>query len=315
MSFNPILRTERVGEMFGVQGRFTGVTRRADERTPDTFCRQRFIASRKVDGALLGLKPGLSSVSVEIRFDDDCRNGHNTFSITGEVRTHSLGESWGGCVHDEIAKAFPEFAPLIQWHLVSADGPMHYLANALYLAGDRDSSGRREGEPCAWVDIVRFGTSPIAHEIKSEKFAAWLRERAALGVAPEIVAVPYKKTDRYEFGPKYTFAGYLDKPEWHYCPFDSEREAREWALALTLPNVQFARVPTLYSKGKARELDAARRVAIWPDATDEQLCAPKEELKAALEARLPGLMAEFRAMIDASGFAWSARDLEQGECN
>lgn len=147
-----------------------------------------------------------------VRHDDECRNGHNTFAITadlyekhvqrGEPTTKHIGSGktlWvnaGGCLHEEIARRIPELAPFIKWHLCSTDGPMHYLANTIYLAGDRDAWG---------------------------------------------------------------------KP------------------------------------GKARELDAARRAAIWPEATDEELSAPREILKAKLEARLPVLLAEFRAAVESLG--------------
>ncbi len=44
-------------------------------------------------------------------------------------------------------------------------------------------------------------------------------------------------------------------------------------------------------KGKERELDLARRSAIWPEATDEELISATEET---LLARLPALQAQFR---------------------
>jgi hypothetical protein len=96
-----------------------------------------------------------------VRYDDDCGNGHNTFAITGEVytkggcrrdgkTTHATGKvlywSSGGCIHDDIAKRLPDLAPLIKWHLVSADGPLHYIANTVYFAGNRDYNGLRKGE-------------------------------------------------------------------------------------------------------------------------------------------------------------------------
>lgn len=65
-------------------------------------------------------------IKAEIRFDDRCRNGHDTFSITGDYY------GTGGCIHGEIAEAFPELAPLIKWHLCSTDGPLHYVANTVY---------------------------------------------------------------------------------------------------------------------------------------------------------------------------------------
>jgi hypothetical protein len=57
-------------------------------------------------------------------------------------------------------------------------------------------------------------------------------------------------------------------------------------------------------EGKARELDKARAAAVWPDATDAELCAEPDALRAALLARLPGLLARFRADMEAFGFTW-----------
>lgn len=83
-----------------------------------------------------------------VRHDDECMNGHNSFSITGKiyelgysfrdgVLAHAkagcrLGMSSCGCVHDDIKKHIPELAPFIKWHLTSTDGPMHYIANTIY---------------------------------------------------------------------------------------------------------------------------------------------------------------------------------------
>lgn len=84
------------------------------------------------------------------RYDDECKNGHNTFSITGNLydrsehipyegnTTNAKGKRlWlgsCGCLHDDIAARIPELAPFIKWHLVSSDGPMHYVANSMYHA-------------------------------------------------------------------------------------------------------------------------------------------------------------------------------------
>lgn len=84
-------------------------------------------------------------LTVTIRYDDRCGNGHNTFSITGELRVNGRWES-GGCLHDLIQERVPEYSHLIKWHLVSTDGPMHYIANTLYHASDRDCWGLRKGE-------------------------------------------------------------------------------------------------------------------------------------------------------------------------
>lgn len=83
-----------------------------------------------------------------VRHDDQCRNGHNTFSITGclydrpqripgevstkNARGKTLRLESCGCLHEEIAKHIPELAPFIKWHLTSTDGPLHYVANTMY---------------------------------------------------------------------------------------------------------------------------------------------------------------------------------------
>lgn len=50
---------------------------------------------------------------------------------------------------------------------------------------------------------------------------------------------------------------------------------------------------------KAANLGYAKTTAVWPEATREQLLD-----KAALEARLPALMAEFRAAVESLGLIY-----------
>lgn len=72
-------------------------------------------------------------------------------------------------------------------------------------------------------------------------------------------------------------------------------------------------IVTGYSEGKERDLDAARSCANWPDATDEQLMLPKDELETLLLERLPAMMEKFRADLKAAGFYWSPEELEDHE--
>lgn len=71
---------------------------------------------------------------VYIRHDDDCGNGHNSFSVTGNVYVAREGLVASGIMHELIAEHFPEFKHLIKWHLTSTDGPMYYIENTLYWA-------------------------------------------------------------------------------------------------------------------------------------------------------------------------------------
>lgn len=75
----------------------------------------------------------VATMTVELRFDDECENGHDSFAITGKIKVGRRFETWG-CIHDEIREHFPELAHLIKWHLTSTDGPMYYIANTVYWA-------------------------------------------------------------------------------------------------------------------------------------------------------------------------------------
>jgi hypothetical protein len=95
---------------------------------------------------------GISTkLEVTVRYDDKCGNGHNTFSITGD-----LYEGWRlvscGRLHDEIAELLPELTNLIKWHLVSPDGPMHYIANTTYFAKEGDLPQARNS--AVWPDAT-----------------------------------------------------------------------------------------------------------------------------------------------------------------
>lgn len=258
-----------------------------------------------------------SMLRVEIRFDDECNNRHNTFAITGDIAKGACFSSDSaleacGCLHDDIAVTFPELAHLIRWHGVTTDSPLHYIANTVYHAGDRDCYGKRAGEVTRTETALVFGSNPIEHKIKG-KFAEFVRElltydRDGQESALEILSVAGDKSaSGYQFAPKYQFAG-QPPLRWHECPCDSEREAMNLAAALLNCQPRIEEVPTAWGEGKARDFDAARACGVWPDATDEELSAPPEELRANLEARLPALMAEFRNVIDASGLLWEPRN-------
>lgn len=276
------------------------------------FVNQTFMASRPYSEE--GYRAG-SRITVEIRFDDSCRNGKQSFAITGHVQEPRMSDwSKGGCIHDDIAKYFPELSHLIRWHLFDTSGPMHYVANTVYHASNL-ANGYAAGQACQWDRVIKFGSFPMTRPIK-KAFSDWLESvrdaqttmaktnpnRPAWPPVPVAVAHDKKPGDTYDFADKYTFAGFECK--WYECPFDTLNDAQEYADALAFAPFTIERRPTAYSKGKTRDLDAARSCAVWPDATDEELCAPPDELKAALMARAPNLIREFRADMDACGMLW-----------
>jgi hypothetical protein len=88
-----------------------------------------------------------AKITATVRYDDSCSNGHNTFSITASIHVPGEGEVAGGCMHAEIARYFPELAPLVQWHLVSTDGPLHYVENTMFWLGRRGYTNGKLGDP------------------------------------------------------------------------------------------------------------------------------------------------------------------------
>jgi len=299
----PIIKPEHAGQINNVDGRFHNVI--ADDVR---IYNQKWTSERRTieSGDWKGYQ-----IQCFIRFDDKCKNGHSSFSITGEITNASDRRrddaSCCGCIHDEIQKYFPELASLIQWHLVSTDSPMHYTANTLSHAGDKDCWGRRVGEPSSFDKVIRFGNSPVSHVVKS-KFWDWLSEAVTTDgfefVVEKFEHRNHNKPNEYQYEPNYTFAGFGER--WADCPFDSLSEADEWLEGLTETQVTFDKIPTAFSKGSSRDFDAARRAAKWPGATDEQLSLPEPELKELLLDRLPKLIAKFKtAMVDTCGFVWS----------
>ncbi len=244
-----------------------------------------------------------AQIMAEVRYDDECGNGHNSFAITADIYDPTKKgynrEIARGCCHDEIAAAFPELAPLIKWHLCNSDGPTHYPGNVTYLAGDRDCHGLAKGEVRSWDHGIRFADSPVTHPIK-KSFADFIAGRLGTG-AFQVVAIRHK-TDFNTYGCHYTLIGYGE--EWHDCPFRTAAAADEFCEALNRCKVEFVKVPALVSEGKDRELESARHCAVWPEATDAQLSLPKAELEALLLDRLPALVADFKRDVEALGFTF-----------
>lgn len=72
-------------------------------------------------------------VKVHIRYDDECGNGHNSFSMVACAYNWSCPAG-----HPSTDKLFRTYFPHLQkyrkWHLCSSDGPIHYIENTIYWA-------------------------------------------------------------------------------------------------------------------------------------------------------------------------------------
>lgn len=211
--------------------------------------------------------PGLpyeKQVVFYVQWDDSLRNGHNTMYCRGitvpedapVTSRNRWNDDMGEVPPGILSSVPPEVQALARWNGCSSDGPMHYIANTVYLAGDKDCHGLRKGER---RQIVNGRTGEPAWRL------AFVDERD--GTVMENAPPTYVDGHMPPAAPRAA-----------YVPWERIGE------------------------GKARELDAARRVAIWPEATDEELTAP--DLREKLIARLPGLLVQFRAELETYGIPW-----------
>ena len=80
-----------------------------------------------------------SRFEIDIRLNDECKNGHDDFAITamGRYKNHTdRHDPWdiGGCCHEEILKLRPELKPFVDLHLSDSKGaPMYTIENGYYF--------------------------------------------------------------------------------------------------------------------------------------------------------------------------------------
>lgn len=143
---------------------------------------------------------------VYLRYDDECKNKHNTFAITGTLwkgrgsyeanqrdRSYEGGHECSGCIHDEIMRyRRKRYGHLIRWHLVSDDGPMHYVENTLYHLGYRTGPGSWYGgdhkpnieyarSSACWPDMPEsYVCDPDKRMLKTTRDAAAIPIKAEL---------------------------------------------------------------------------------------------------------------------------------------
>lgn len=110
-------------------------------------------------------KVGNKEITVKIRLNDECKNGHQDFAITGDIYEADRPKIdkyyiSGGCIHDDILKHFPEFKMFVRLHLSDFNGtPMYPVANGYYHLTDgfnsvKNDSPEFEAEFCEYYRIT-----------------------------------------------------------------------------------------------------------------------------------------------------------------
>lgn len=160
------IKPESAHSINGVAGRMFAVNKPPAPWKPGTFASQKWTSEgRKVKGY------GTNGVMhVHVQFDDECKNGKNSFAITASIYTTESRKrrdtAAGGCMHEEIARIFPGLAHLIKWHLCDIKGPMYYIENTLYHA-------RQHGPNRAWV-YYTGQIDPLGLSDKKERSIGYL---------------------------------------------------------------------------------------------------------------------------------------------
>lgn len=96
-------------------------------------------------------------IIVNVRYDDQCNNKHNTFAITGDVykagSRSSSADIMGGCIHDEIESNFPELKQYVKWHGCTSEGPLYYIANTIYHISNDNLNAAQQ--TAIWHDATK----------------------------------------------------------------------------------------------------------------------------------------------------------------
>ena len=207
---------------------------------------------------------------IKIRHDDNCNNGHNSFSVTAIIYEAGYRSErrtiTAGCCHEAIKRIAPELEYLIKWHLCSTDEPVHYVSNTMYHANETDCLGLRKGE---------YST---------------FKKKVFVDIG--------QKSKVYQTNGIYN--NKQNNPNLDKCNVKEEKKLSEFIAKLNIP-YSIEKVNEEWSKSEGKEIDlaAARSCAIAPKATLKQL-----QDKEWLVARLPKLMQDFKKDVESLGFTY-----------
>jgi hypothetical protein len=131
-----------------------------------------------------------ADIYIKIRLDDECKNGHQDFSITADIykagRRSNSSYLAGGCCHDDILKYFPEFKMFVNLHLSDVKGvPMYAVENGFYhlRSGFNNTKPTDKGFSKEFADYYRMTASQFKTINESEnklEYAILLKELGIL---------------------------------------------------------------------------------------------------------------------------------------
>jgi hypothetical protein len=97
---------------------------------------------------------------IEIRLNDECKNGHQDFAITATFWERGKPHNdkymtMGGCCHEEILRVKPKLKPFVDLHLSTAKGvPMYAIENGFYFLKNGGNNGKSPKD--VLIDYLRI---------------------------------------------------------------------------------------------------------------------------------------------------------------
>lgn len=132
-----------------------------------------------------------TNMRIKIRLNDECKNGHQDFSITatyweiGKVRNdrNMIG---GGCCHDEILKHRPDLQIFVNLHLCDFTGcPMYAVENGFYhltngFNNTKPNEANFKAEFCSYYRITAEQFDVLAQSENKLRYAINLQKLGIL---------------------------------------------------------------------------------------------------------------------------------------
>lgn len=111
---------------------------------------------------------------IKIKLNDECKNGHQDFSITANLYEHNAVKTdrnciGGGCCHEDILKIAPKFKQFVNLHLCDKDGiPTYASANGYYhITIGFDRTENQKEEFCEYYRVT-----PLEYDILKQTSSA-----------------------------------------------------------------------------------------------------------------------------------------------
>jgi|GEM_PF-335291 len=209
---------------------------------------------------------GRRRLAIKVRLNDKCRNGHEDFSLTADIDEKAGNGKWveagGGCCHEEILAARPEFAPFAALHLCDSNGvPMHAFGNAFYwfagfnggLGQEYHGSSGRDGRTAADCRRIFAEHLRVTEAEVDAITAAAPRTEREMQIVCEDIGLPARWKSEAE-------AAIRQLEEWTGKKFASQASRPTWTPATPEERKQMAdrRASGYYEPAQVAARDAAK---------------------------------------------------------